>query len=235
MSALRPLPDDRSARGVASERYPLNAVCAHPECREPVADPHHTFGRSKIIGDSWFVEITPEPPGKPYVIPHVAGVCRAHHDAVENHEAWIRLEGEGFVWYDRDETYDDPRNVEWVKLGLLNPQPGSREGKPKKKRKTGEARKARAVIAVRVPQDAQENGGQVWDEALEAAEERFGFGADPRPPYYTIIDALHTADPEDYSARRLAELSAWLAEKDARGITQVRITSALAFLRGETT
>jgi hypothetical protein len=139
MTALKPI-ENRRVRGVAAERYPLNEVCAHPSCKDPAVDPHHIFPRSMINGDSWFVEISNEggerEKGAPGFdpIPHVTGLCRVHHDDVEEHRAWIKLEDGGFVWYVRKE--DD-----WLRRGALNPQPPGKEGKPKRAvqrpRKTG--------------------------------------------------------------------------------------------------
>jgi hypothetical protein len=237
MTALKPI-ESRRVRGVASERYPLNAVCAHPECKEPVADPHHSFPRSQIGGDSWFVEFWLEDDDGTETasgpLPHVTGLCRAHHDDVEEHRAWIKYEGGEFVWYDKDGRPDADRD--WSLLGPLNPQPGSREGKPKKRRKTGEARRQRAVIAVRVPKDEQEDGGAVWDEALAEAEQRINPGTedDPRPPYYTIIDALHAVDPTSIGfAHRIFLIEKDLVARQERGVTQVRITTMLKRLREE--
>ena len=210
MTPLRPLPDDRSARGVSSERYPLNAVCAHPECKEPVVDPHHTFARKQIGNDSWFVSIQdPDEAGQPGTrndpIPHVAGLCREHHDQVESHEAWIKLEESNFVWYDRWE-YSDHGEPDWKVLGPLNPQPGSREGKPKRKKHRGEARRQRKTISVRVPDDAAEDGAGLLDEAIETLEAALGYD-DARPVYYTIMDALNIAllDPEVSRAAKRAQ------------------------------
>lgn len=189
MTALKPIENLR-VRAVASERYPLNEVCAHPECAEPTADPHHIFPRSLIAGDSWFVAIfetvTMEemvrgrklPVNGDYVtIPHVAGLCRAHHDDVEEHRAWIKLEDGEWRWYDRGEldwSEEEGNIVPWELLGPLNPQPGSRTGKPKRRKFKGEKRRSRATISIKVPKDDQEDGGEVWDDL-------FGDGKDDRP------------------------------------------------------
>lgn len=193
MTPLKPL-ENRRVRGVPSERYPLNEKCAHPECTDPVADPHHTFPRSQIGNDSWFVDIALEHTLEDDwhgPIPHVTGLCRPHHDLVESHAAWIKLEDGEFVWYDRFEGENYPDDG-WVGLGPLNPQPGSREGKPKRRKFKGEARKARKTISIRVPNDAEEDGAGLLDEALAQLEAKLGH--DPaRPPYYTIMDALNYA------------------------------------------
>lgn len=178
MTALKPI-ENRRVRAVASERYPLNEICAHPECAEPTADPHHIFPRSLIAGDSWFVEIEymDGDECKAIVIPHVAGLCRAHHDDVEEHRAWIKLEDGEFVWYDR--SFDEPIEADSVEhefeaLGPLNPQPGSKTGKPKRRKFKGEKRRQRATISIKVPKDNQEDGGEIWDDL-------FGDGKDDRP------------------------------------------------------
>lgn len=209
MTALAPM-EDRRVRGVAARRYPLNKVCAHPECAEPAVDPHHAFPRSAIGNDSWFVvlgdltEVNEEKGGGfRNAIPHVTGLCRAHHDAVEIHDAWIKLEEGVWIWHDRGGRekeqgwLEDPdyrplegKDIEWEELGPLNPQPGSVEGKAKRRRFKGEARRKRATISVKVPQDEQEDGAGLWDEAIEILEEKIS-GDNHRPVYYTVMSALH--------------------------------------------
>lgn len=186
-------------RGVASERYILNKRCAHPECSEPAADAHHAFPRSAIGGDSWFVEIT-EPYGgeepnehgfvtlPTIVIPHVTGLCRAHHHDVEEHRAWIKLDGGTWSWWVRDESEG------WIELGLLNPQPGSQEGKPKRRKRKGTPGGAKRVnISFHVPVSEQENGAELLDELIDQLEERIRGDDEHRSPYYTLADALSYA------------------------------------------
>lgn len=222
-------------RAVPSERYPLNSVCAHPECTEPAVDPHHCFPRSEIGGDSWFVEVTyddngvenetlgskPEGEVKTVVIPHVAGLCRSHHEEVEVHNAWIKLEGGTWVWYDRETVFATMEGAvagelapEWTEIGALNPQPGSAVGTAKRKKRNlkGEARRGRATISLKVPQDEREDGAGLFDEYLDMAEEKLtrprsasgqyddADGWKPRPRYNTIIELAHffneNFDPE---------------------------------------
>jgi hypothetical protein len=217
VTPLKPI-ENRRVRGVASERYPLNTVCAHPECTEPVSDPHHCFPRSQIVGDSWFVEIEwlghgslidGEPVANTSVIPHVTGLCRGHHDDVERHRAWIKLEDGEFRWYDRQALiYDSEEEAlidkyehasdgtTWVFLGPLNPQPGSREGKPKKKPHKGEAKRERGTWSVKVPKDERENGAQVLDELYEAcaeklADEEGDSSVVDKPKYYNLVKILY--------------------------------------------
>lgn len=181
-------------RGVASERYPLNKKCAHPECAEPTADPHHAFPRSQIIGDSWFVEITESDGQVTLPIPHVTGLCRAHHEDVEQHRAWIRLEDGNFRWWDRVAAPEALCDDHWKMLGPLNPQPGSVESKPKRRKYQGEERRQRKTISIRVPQDSVENGGEVWDTLLEQAQEKLQADMDVSyvpTPYITLIAVLH--------------------------------------------
>lgn len=215
MTALKPI-ENRNVRGVASERYPLNIKCAHPECNEDAVDPHHCFPRSAIGNDSWFVLVIESTAderfadmgvydAKFFPIPHVAGLCRAHHDDVEEHRAWIKLEEGVFVWYDRNDPHFDREPKDgvdgachvWVALGPLNPQPGSREGKPKRKKFKGEKRRQRTTISVKVPKDDQEDGAGVWEDTLEAVRAKLvrvgaisADDAETYPPYNTIILAL---------------------------------------------
>lgn len=204
--------DNRNVRGVAAERYPINLICAHPECNELAVDPHHIWRRSAIGNDSWFVAIENDVQKLELPIPHVVGLCRAHHDLVTNDEAWIKLEDGVFVWYDhedpdfpnppRDEV-DAPCHV-WKSVGPLDPQPAGREkknGKPKRRKFQGAERRQRASISIKVPKDAQEDGAGLLTDLVEQLEERLGH--DPtRPIYYTLMDALaftiYNAGPEDF-------------------------------------
>jgi hypothetical protein len=143
------------------------------------------------------------------VLPHVTGLCRAHHDDVEQHRAWIKLEDGEFRWYDRRvRVYDSEESMlidrhdngsdgfEWILLGPLNPQPGSREGKPKKRPHRGEAKRARTTWTIKVPKDEQENGAEVLDELTEACVEKLAkLMEDPsvleKPKYYNFVAILH--------------------------------------------
>jgi len=191
MTALKPI-ENRRVRGVAAERYPLNEHCSHPRCKEAAVDPHHLFPRSEIGGDSWFVAIqvddqpgiTPDTP----IVPHVTGLCRAHHEMLETHDAWVKLEDDVFVWYTR-------KDDDWLRLGPINPQPPSGDPKAKKAvqrpRKTGDERRKRRTVTLRVPNDAEEDGAGLLDDAIEQAEEIIREDAEPRSPYYTILDSLN--------------------------------------------
>lgn len=200
MTALKPL-TSKLVLGVKADRYPLNEVCAHPACTEPAVDPHHCFPRSQIGNDSWFVKVDSVGP-----FPHVTGLCRAHHDDVEEHRAWIRMEEQHFVWYDRDELsrVADPEYDGWTPLGDLNPQPGSREGKPKPKRqpaKKREPRKERQTLTLRVPAEERERGADLLEDLWRQVEEKLRPGEEPRPIYYSIVDSfnflLANADASD--------------------------------------
>lgn len=197
MTALKPI-DNRRVRGVAAERYPSNLICAHPDCDRPVdlrpdgtPTVHHIFPRSLTKSDSYFVEITedtPRSPQEPFsgppgvegggtltrVVPHAVGLCGSgttgHHGDIEEHRAWIKLEGDVYTWHDRIVVPEGDENVgeEWVGRGALDPQPGSREGRPKRKRLKGSARAARKTISVRLPEGVT---GEEWDDLLTEAEE----------------------------------------------------------------
>lgn len=172
MTALKPA-ETHDVKGVPSTKYPTNRQCGHPHCTEPAQSVHHCFPRSQIGNGSYFVSINGEKP-----IPHAIGLCGSgttgHHGDLEEHRSWIKLEEDGFVWYDRvaptdphDEIPEDWQG--WHRVGILNPQPGSVEGKPKRRRtQKGTAERAsRKTISVRLPEDF---GGDDWDELIEEAE-----------------------------------------------------------------
>jgi hypothetical protein len=197
--------ENRRVRSVASESYPLNRTCAHPECDRPTDDPHHAFPRSAIGGSSYFVEIETNEDyansqgsgPKPIVIPHVTGLCRPHHEAVEIHQAWIRLEDNVWQWYYRNAAGPPGITDEemWQFIGPLNPQPGSVEAGPKKKPKPEHqpaAPRAKAVKSVRVPKDALEDGLDVLEGLFTSARERLApeMGWSSSTPDYYIIVAV---------------------------------------------
>lgn len=208
MTAIKPIANRRVV-AVAAETYPMNPVCAHPECDEPSADPHHCFPRSAIAGDSYFVSITfdsldeaIEVLGKNVAltvlgdigfvsgpVPHCVGLCREHHDIVELREAQIALADGVYLWCD---IADDNEAVE---VGELNPQPGATQAKPKRSRLKGAARRKRRTISIRVPDDT-ENGGEVWDDVIDRAkgrlidEELYNEG-DKIPTYEAVVAGLN--------------------------------------------
>ena len=193
MTAIPPIEYAR-IKGVQTGIYTANReACSHPDCAEPVPDRgHHIWARSKIGNGHYFVMAYDEndQPLWPHPIPHVTGLCRTHHDQVEHHSAWIRLSDDGiFTWYDRVEG-----EQEWVKIGALDPQPGGRQKvrKPRKKFQ-GEARRNRLTISYKVPKDEQEDGAGLIDEALQQFEEALGYGDNPRPNYYSYLNALQIA------------------------------------------
>jgi hypothetical protein len=227
VTALPPL-ETRQVKGMLAARYEANRTCSHPECVEPVPDRgHHIFPRSQIGNGNYFVQAW-DSDGKEmfaHPIPHVTGLCRAHHDAVERHDAWIKYEDGSFVWYDRmlyqcrdclvgDGLNGVPKELasrcsdcqeDWTLLGPLDPQPAGREKvrKPKRPRKKGAERRSRTTISLKVPKDAQENGGEVWDDLFGRGDEydepygrvrvrlkELGLDGD-RSPYYLIVDVVN--------------------------------------------
>lgn len=183
MTPLKPIENTTRVRAVASTRYPLNTVCAHPECNEPVNSGHHIFGRQPgENGDSWFVELpahqTWEGPAA-QILPHVTGLCGSgttkHHGDLEEHRSWIKLEDGVFVWYDRKHVEGVPEAGEpldeWVRLGPLNPQPGSVEGKPKRKPRNPNAGPVK-VVSFKAPQDDLEAAERI-KEKTQTLLERF--------------------------------------------------------------
>lgn len=167
MTALPPL-ETRRVLGVDAAIYAANRVCAHPECAEPVPDRgHHIFPRSQITNGKYFVQAW-DADGKemfPHPIPHVTGLCRNHHDAVEQHRAWIKYEDGVFVWWQRSAS--DP--LEWSLTGPLDPQPAGREkvNKPKRPRLKGDDRAKAKTVTIKLPEGVT---GIEWDDLLAEAE-----------------------------------------------------------------
>jgi hypothetical protein len=174
MTALKPLETQRVTGQVAS-RYMLNMFCAMPECPEPALDAHHIFPRSQIGSTLWFVQAFDAEDKEMFSSPlaHVTGLCREHHDDVEEHRAWIKLEGEEFVWYWRNAAGPPGITDEemWQRIGPLDPQPAGREKayKPKKRRfKTDEEVARRRSVSIKLPIGID---GIYWRDLLKEAAE----------------------------------------------------------------
>jgi hypothetical protein len=213
VTAIKPA-TTRRVVAVAAETYPVNANCAWPDSDGEAVDPHHCFPRSLTGGDSYFVSLTfgsyeeavevvgkgvgvTEVPEVGWVtdpIPHVVGLSREKHEAVEKRQAKIVLVKGKWIAYDKN------ADGEWVELGELSPQPGARGGK-KRKRLTGAKRRKRKVVTIRVPNDAEEDGAGLLDEALNGMREILDQD-ETYPPYYCIMAALDytllNADATDF-------------------------------------
>jgi len=167
MTALKPIENMTGVKPVASERYPLGHVCGHPECTSTDVTAHHIFPRGKVKGDSWFVQLSDDS-----IIPHVVPLCGSgtmgHHGDVEEHRGWIKLEDDGFVWYELNKNIDGVLpDEEWYAIGLLNPQPGYGDGKPKRKKAAATTQEKRAKVNFTIKAPAGEDN--VIPELVEMA------------------------------------------------------------------
>jgi len=169
-----------------------------PDCWDLADDAHHCFPRSQIGNDSWFVAIGPDAGryAETSIIPHVVGLCREHHDDVEEHRSWIKLLDDSFLWFDRVAADSlEGRLADWELIGALDPQPakGEKSKKPRL-RLRGEERRKRRRISLAVPDD-WENGGELWDEMVEDAKEWLFeeglFGDRGRIPVYEALMGMH--------------------------------------------
>jgi hypothetical protein len=171
LTALLPF-ESHAVRAGPSGKYPLNQVCAHPLCTEKAQSKHHCYPKGNLNSHAWFLFLDGDKGSNP--IPHVAGFCgdgtRGHHGDVEEHRAWIKYEEGQWVWYDFVPVPGDNPDL-WERIGPLNPQPGSREGKPKRKKKEGEARRKRANVGIKVPVD-KEDGAGLWDDTQDRIKEK---------------------------------------------------------------
>ncbi len=211
MTPLKAIEAIQAVKFVPSTRYPLNKVCAHPECDREDVTAHHIFGRGKgEHSDSWFVLLPLNGGDGAYgkkPIPGVVGLCgdgtTGHHGDCESHAAWIKYEDGVFVWYDyapRDAAEGTPfaggvyLDEAWERLGPLDPQPfnwGDRKKKPKKRKQGDEKRKTRTKT-FRFPDDVEDGRGQVEDN-LAAFEAMFREGEKPRSEGWILMSALDYA------------------------------------------
>lgn len=177
MTPLKPIENTTCVRGVASKRYPLNKICAIPDCDRTDVTAHHIFGRTPgPASDSWFVKITDDLYEE--AAPHVTGLCGSgttgHHGDVEEHRLWIKLEDGVFVVYDRAafprlDAATGGDGEEWIKLGPLDPQPCEPKQKRKKpKRNEGPVR----VVSFASPQ-ADLDAAQRIKDKVTVLHERF--------------------------------------------------------------
>jgi hypothetical protein len=167
-----------------------------------------------MIGNgSWFVEIDyPQSKydvhthGSKKAVPHVVGLCgngtMGHHGDLEEHRAWIKLEDEEFVWYERDsmvpedmgETmgYIEEAATVWTPIGPLDPQPGDRHKNHKRRKSTykGEKPRHRVTKSIRAPKDAAEDGIEVLEALIEQAAEKLQ-ADEGTPDYYILVPALY--------------------------------------------
>jgi hypothetical protein len=116
-------------------------------------------------------------------------VCLKCHEYIHAHpeESYER----GWLIHSWDEItpLENPRHEHTGKCEICHAPIGGK----KKKRLRGEERRKRTTISIRVPKDAQEDGGEIWDDLIERVGERLDReGLDgKRPPYYLIVDALN--------------------------------------------
>jgi hypothetical protein len=83
-------------------------------------------------------------------------------------------------------SHDDPSEVE-----ITIPETLAKKARP---RLDGEARKTRKTISVKVPNTAEENGAEIWDDLIDQVRERFAPEMNWKedvPVYFVITAALY--------------------------------------------
>ncbi len=112
---------DFGIRGHEGKLYPVNEICAHPQCGLRSQHAHHLWPRSYLRGQPYdWIEL---PDGT--VIGNRVGLCAKHHDQITGpiggYQARIVFESGLFSWRDRDMT--DRGKTIWLEMGLLTYQP----------------------------------------------------------------------------------------------------------------
>jgi hypothetical protein len=174
-------------RGVKGPPGEVATRCSVPDCISLSQQRHHLWPKSYLRGQpqDW-VQV---PWG--VVVQNTTGLCIRHHEMVTIHKAAILVEGNHFMWAEREEG-------EWLVRGALFPQPhvsgetderrthkphaGLAEGETcpacgyqrPKKRKAGPAR-VTSSWGVTVPRDT-EIGAEVLDEWVDNFAVMLGFG-----------------------------------------------------------
>jgi hypothetical protein len=203
MTPLLPLKVQYEA--VTSSKYPLNQVCAHPECfEEDGLTTHHAFGRQG--GDHLFAKLLVNVNGvlRAWVVPQGIRLCGTgttkHHGALESHEAKLVLEDDGtYAWWDREPSPVNRETAEedpyWTLVGPLDPQPAQGLFKTKKpaakKRKSAVEREDRETISLSIPTGFAK-GGLVWDELFGKGKKDIPLGR-----VREVLGALRDETPVD--------------------------------------
>jgi hypothetical protein len=129
------------------------------------------------------------------VIPHAVGICgtgtTGHHGDLEEHRAWIKLENGVYVWYDRiDREPEGPLEFDFVEVGPLNPQPGSREGKPKRKKQatTKVEKEARVNTTIRTTVGEKNVLPELIEQCRERVKDKLEY--DKSPSDYLVLTTV---------------------------------------------
>ena len=202
MTAIPPV-ETRNVIAVAARRYPLNKTCAHPTCLRTDVTAHHIYPKGNLNGKAWFLVIDGDEKNP---VPHVVGLCghgtEGHHGDCEEHRAWIRFEDGQYVWYQRRRTeagdtlpFEYRDGTTWDRVGPLNPQPGSQDGKTKRKppkSTTGPVK----VASFKAPNDDPEAAQRLKEKAQQLTDKFNAHGheigktvAVERALDYTLLNA----------------------------------------------
>ena len=167
-------------RGVKGPQGMVAPTCSANGCISKAQQRHHLWPKSYLRGQPY--EWVQVPWGK--VVQNTTGLCIRHHDMVTIHKAAILVEGDNFMWAEREQD-------EWMIMGPLFPQPhvrgdhapdhteykphdGLQEGetcpacgyqRPRKREKKSAPRET-STWGVTVPKDT-ELGSEVLDEWID--------------------------------------------------------------------
>lgn len=192
--------------GPGYEPYTAGTMCANPECRREATDRHHLFSRSLMAGAYDWVRL---PEGKE--VGNIVGLCPDCHRLVTENRVHItfRPTDNRFCWNGAPLAYQPPGAGQGaIRPGFAEqsvaaeiverskcPSCGRRMPKPKEDKEKDEEKRPRKTWSVAVPFDQQENGAEVIDELLDAAEEamdKYGlnWGHGSRVAYFKLTTAL---------------------------------------------
>lgn len=193
--------ETRQIEGIEGPAYEIMGECACPGCDKPGAERHHLFSRGLMGGAYDWVRL---PDGTE--IANLVGLCNKHHRQVTENRVHITLHDGVFNWgKDGPLSYQPPcldgeREVVDTVPGTENTRPVCVTCKrpmprPKIEGEKKEEKKPRSTWAVAVPIDQRENGAEVLDGLVAAAEEKMdqyglNWGHGNRVMYFKLVTAL---------------------------------------------
>lgn len=188
-------------------RYRVGPMCAMPTCSKFVDDVHHIVRRSFIGGDIAWVKFEDQ------IVGNLAGLCHRHHLQITDNQAMILFDSKAseYQWVDRESGEDfgrlhphppvhGKRLEAAIEADLSILGPASRPlcdgcGRPLPHKHDEEDRKRepakrRKSWVVRVPDEADEDGGLVLDTLVDEVAIIFGRENGDNLRYYVLAQAL---------------------------------------------
>lgn len=196
--------DNRNVVGLAGDAYPsfkVGPVCCAPDCSRFAEHPHHLWRRSQLGGPFDWVKLEDGT-----ILGNKVGLCFECHRRVTDNEVRIIWHVEKFWWcpygtlligdqaltpqppihgkpsVTRHSAPDGPASVPTCgECGRALPHKHDGPKEPKRRRKT---------ISITVPDDLDEDGGEVLDVMWEELRKLFGHPEGGNMRYFATVQAF---------------------------------------------